>query len=83
MDQRREGQADAQELHQGRRCGDADHRRVMASRADERHGALRQRHAQGQDERVVTELGDHGRAAAVWGCQWPERFKASATSLGM
>ena len=73
-----------EELRRHRGPGQRHPGRVVPLCADQRHQALDDRQREGQDQGVMTDLGDHGAAPfSSAPCQMPASLSASATSLGM
>ncbi len=73
-----EGDGDEQQLGGARRPRQRHPGGVAAVRADHRQRALHQGHQQRQNQRVMSDLGDH---CAPF--HWPDFLSASATSGGM
>ena len=79
--QRREGEADQQELRRWRRARPPPSSlRQPLLRAHQRHHRLQERDAEGQDQREMSELDDHGGdpSAARVAQQWPQASAADA-----
>ncbi len=84
MHEGEEGDGDEDELGDRRIVGERHQGEVPARGADQRQAGLQQRHEEGENEGVVAELDDHRATfCPCVSCQWPDFFKAAATSGGM
>ncbi len=86
VDQRAEGDREKHQLAERRGARQRHQPGVAARRTPQRQAALHEREAEGQHQRIVADLDDHGRAVPLPSCpscQTPAAFSASATSRGM